>query len=151
MPKIKSILIIDDNEVDIYITERSVGKWKIVEHFEAETDPIEAFSRLDRHVKTGEGETEYYPPSVVMLDINMPGMNGFEFLEAVDELMKKYPKIDSVFIVMLSSSDQKEDIERAMKYPFVLDYFAKPLSLENLETIAKVLKERDLAKQNEVG
>lgn len=142
---IKSILMIDDNEVDVYITTRYVEKSKLVEHFEAETDPIEAFSKFESYVKTGEGESEHFPPSVVMLDINMPGMTGFEFLEAVEKLVKECPTMNSVFIVMLSSSNQKEDIERAMKYPFVLNYFPKPLSLENLETIAKGLKGRELA------
>jgi CheY-like chemotaxis protein len=71
-------------------------------------------------------------PDVILLDINMPIMDGFEFLEEFDKIDKCGSRTK---IFMLTSSTQDEDREKALKYPCVKGYFDKPLTMEHIQEI----------------
>jgi CheY-like chemotaxis protein len=64
-------------------------------------------------------------PFLILLDINMPVMDGWEFLDAVQQL-----NMPSVFVVMVTSSVDSRDRKKALKYAQVIDYFEKPLSVD---------------------
>ncbi|OWW25670.1 response regulator [Zobellia sp. OII3] len=72
-------------------------------------------------------------PDFIFLDIDMPIMDGFQFLEGYRPLVPKIGK--SIEIYMVSSSVDPEDIERARAYPMVVDYISKPLASDRLKTI----------------
>ena len=76
------------------------------------------------------------PPEVIFLDINMPLMDGHEFLSEYSKNSS-----NSSVVVMLTSSDQTVDIEKCMKYAVVLDYINKPLQVEHLVTLDAKLNE----------
>lgn len=63
-------------------------------------------------------------PFLILLDINMPVMDGWEFLEAIQEVGSK----EDFFVAIVSSSINKNDIHKAGEYPQVIDYLEKPLS-----------------------
>ncbi len=73
-------------------------------------------------------------PNVILLDINMPIMNGWQFLEKVSQINLKQP----VQIYVVSSSINQEEIDKANKYEVVTDYIVKPLTLDSI----KKLKQR---------
>lgn len=73
-------------------------------------------------------------PCLVFLDINMPVMNGWEFLDAVQQERFR----DKVYVVMVTSSINSQDVHTASKYPQVIDYIEKPLRRE----FFPVLKEK---------
>lgn len=70
-----------------------------------------------------------------MLDINMPRMDGHEFLvEFAKEHNGNMP-----IVAILTSSDQEEDKSRSMSYKFVKDYFIKPISIENISKLTDIV------------
>lgn len=68
---------------------------------------------------------------VIFLDINMPVMNGWQFLDSIVDIVSN----DNVFVYVLSSSINNDDRERAMKNLFVKDYIPKPVSIDKLKSI----------------
>lgn len=76
-------------------------------------------------------------PDLILLDINMPVMNGWQFLEAFNSLQKPY----HVPIIMLTSSIDPEDKEKAYSYQFVKGFLSKPFTTQHLEQILSIMKE----------
>ncbi|MGS0528194.1 response regulator [Zobellia nedashkovskayae] len=72
-------------------------------------------------------------PNLILLDIDMPIMDGFQFLKAYREIETDLSK--KIAIYMVSSSVSPEDIERAKGYTAVIDYLSKPLKSEKLKAI----------------
>ena len=124
--KIHSILVVDDDENDQFICEYTIRKFdpsiRILEAF----DGSEALDVL-------RDET----PDAIILDINMPVMNGFEFLDRYAEEFEVHAPV----VAMLTSSHLGKDRERAMQYSFVKSYFEKPLQADHLRIMAEILGE----------
>lgn len=117
------IFLIDDNTIDLLISRKLLLK------HDSDLTVIE-FNKAQEAIVALQNATES-SPDLVLLDLNMPGMNGWEFLEAVKE--QSYQP-DRVFI--LTSSLDERDKAMATEYPSVKGYITKPL---NTESITKAL------------
>lgn len=121
---IQSILVVDDDENDQFICEYTIRKYdpsiRIIKAF----DGSEALDILHRET-----------PDAIILDINMPVMNGFEFLDRYAEEFEVHAPV----VAMLTSSHLGKDRERAMQYSFVKSYFEKPLQSDHLRLMAELL------------
>lgn len=117
-PPFKTIMLVDDNQTDNMIHRRILTKANVAENI---VDFLFAEDALN-YLKTIEG----HDTDLIFLDINMPQMNGFEFLEELEK-QKDNPKNLPV-IVMLSTLNPNWDNDVSKKYPLIRHFFTKPLT-----------------------
>ncbi|PCI59381.1 MAG: hypothetical protein COB37_11615 [Kordiimonadales bacterium] len=132
---INSVLVIDDDDVDQYIAKRALKKWGFEGHLFQERDGLNALEFLENYTNNADQWAEQFPPTLILLDINMPRLDGFEFLEKFEKLREQIEGLNSSIVMMFSSSQREEDKTRALSYDFVHDYITKPLTQENLTGI----------------
>lgn len=125
---VNEILLIDDNYIDNFINKTIVAKEGIAETITVKLSPLEALDYL------ANKEDKY--PELILLDIKMPQMDGFEFLNEFSKLPDEQKS--KCRIIMLSSSQNMQDIEAAKKNPYVLEYLVKPLNASKLNAIIKL-------------
>jgi CheY-like chemotaxis protein len=89
------------------------------------------FSTFFANHKKGDRTEE--APHVIFLDLNMPVMNGWDFLE--DYLMKYADRLPATKVVILSSTVNPEDFSKANQYEIVIDFINKPLTVDGLEEL----------------
>lgn len=114
------IMLIDDNDADNFLHEMVVAEYGQVDEVISMSMATDALSYLRNHI---EDDLRY--PDIIFLDINMPRMNGWEFLEEYQKIFKHAPKKTS--IVMLSGSVNPDDRTRALNIPEVDAFCQKPL------------------------
>lgn len=120
----KSVLVIDDTDIDRLLAEKIVKKYNFAEEVVLMESAEEM---LDYLHQLPDAETDELL-QLILLDINMPEIDGWEFLKQFDLLSKNIKDQFRIFVV--SSSKNQEDKERALSNEYVLDYVEKPLSKE---------------------
>lgn len=129
--KYKSILLIDDIDLDNFVSTTIINTYKFAEQV---TTMTSADSAID-FLKSISSNEEKIFPQVIFIDINMPLTNGFQFIERLktelsDELKKHQPKL-----IMLTSSIFNSDKQKAIDSFEEIIFLVKPLTEENLKTI----------------
>ena len=135
MKKVKGlncILLIDDEETNHFLNKILIKKANIDVHVQTVFDGIEALEFLTSTGKYSAAR-EYPQPGIVFLDINMPRMNGWEFIEKYKELSSEQK--EGILLTMLTSSSNRFDALRAQNIPEVFDYLVKPLTIHQFEKI----------------
>jgi CheY-like chemotaxis protein len=110
------VLLVEDDEVDTYAVQRAFAAAKISNEITVARDGYEALSILCGH----EGYERLPRPYIILLDINMPRMNGIEFLRA----LRRDSELESSVVFMLTTSAAQEDMMAAYKEK-VAGYFLK--------------------------
>lgn len=136
MKKLNNIPIVDDDEISSFLIESTLNEINIVDHVDKVYNGREAINFLAAHCGSSPDQEAEYCPSLVLLDLNMPVMNGFEFLE---EFTKKYASLkDKVHILILTSSLAPNDLDKAKNY-HLAGYLSKPLGKKDLLPILEKL------------
>ena len=131
-------MIVDDSEADQFIIENLIGKLDEQIHLYKAGDGQEALEFIQDYNKNNQKYKNTLPLSLIFLDINMPRMNGFEFLEEYKNFVSE-KKTDPIPVIISSSSDEQSDRDKAKQYYFVEDYVVKPVELEDLNSILKLV------------
>jgi CheY-like chemotaxis protein len=130
MKKVNCILLVDDNPNENYFHTYIIREANVCNQLKTVYDGEEALEYLRQTVK---GEEENPIPDLIFLDINMPRKNGFDFLNEF-KLLEVSNK-QNIVIIMLSTSDNPDDIKRAMQTKEVKEFIAKPLDFDILNAI----------------
>jgi CheY-like chemotaxis protein len=127
---LRCIMLVDDNLDDNFFHEREIKKNNLATIVIAKNTGLEAIEYLK-----SKKDITHVQPDLIFLDINMPGMNGWEFLKEYNRLDKKLQS--QVIIIMLTTSDNPDDETRSKTWNFVSDYITKPLTKQIMEDIIK--------------
>ena len=127
-PTFKKILVIDDNPTDRYIAKRMAEKYHFAEEIVLQESALEALN----YIKSLESSPELLP-QFIFLDINMPGMNGYEFLDEYNKLSETIKT--NCIILMITTSIHPDDFKRAENNPSVFRFLNKPLDREKFRLI----------------
>jgi CheY-like chemotaxis protein len=125
------VLVVDDSEDDALLLKRGFVRAGVDAPLEFVTSGEDAMSYLDGRDQFAD-RARYPVPNLMLLDIKMPGTDGFDVLEWVRE----QPDLELLPVIMLSSSDRQEDVNRAYELG-ANSYMTKPGTSEGYEYVAK--------------
>jgi len=117
------IYLVDDQPISNFITKKLLQLEGFVDSVKDFTDPTKAFQTI------AEDEN-----ALIFLDLNMPVMNGWEFLDAMKDRNKSHR------IILLTSSTSQIDIDKAKEYPCVIKYMIKPMNRKKFAELTNYLK-----------
>ncbi|WP_256006023.1 MULTISPECIES: response regulator [Pedobacter] len=129
----KKVLIVDDAQIDRYLAQKVMKKYDFASDVISVESAMDALSYIDAY-KNDPGAL----PELIFLDINMPEMNGFDFLDAYKEFPDSIKR--KCIIVMLSSSLHPEDKQRALDSPYVYRFLSKPINPDKLQELREIAK-----------
>ncbi|KAI9132336.1 response regulator [Acaryochloris sp. CCMEE 5410] len=130
--KTLNILLVEDDEVDVMNVQRAFKKARITNPLYVAGNGLEALSML----RGQDGESAQVPKSrrLIMLDLNMPKMNGLEFLEAI----RNDPELKSTPVIVLTTSDEDRDRIEAYNHN-VAGYILKPVTFSKFADVMATL------------
>ena len=128
MSKLSCILLIDDDGINNFLNERLIKKLEIYNSVRTALNGAEGLKYINRHCAV-EGES---CPDLVFLDINMPVMDGFEFIKKFQNM--NFLNKDKMTLAILTTSRNEQDIE-ALKHLGSYHFINKPLTEEKVKKV----------------
>jgi CheY-like chemotaxis protein len=127
---LKCIMLVDDNHSDNFYHEREIKKHNPAIIVINTNSGKEALDYLKSTINI-----KNILPDLIFLDINMPGMNGWEFLHEYHLLSMDIQ--NNVTVIMLTTSDNPDDEAKAKNWDFISDFITKPLTRDIMEDLVE--------------
>nr|WP_294934797.1 response regulator [uncultured Flavobacterium sp.] len=125
MNKVKTLTLIDDDNVFVFLTTKTIQQTELVDFITVYGNGLDAIN----FIKENKSKADQLP-EIILLDLSMPVMNGWQFLEEFSKLNGDLAKKIPIYIC--SSSISPADIERAAAINDVADYIVKPITKNKL-------------------
>lgn len=125
---VKNLALVDDDELYVFITTKMIEKSQLVDHIDVFGNGKEILDFVQNKASDGS-----LLPDVIFLDLSMPIMDGWQFLDRFAECVPEIEKSIEIFIC--SSSISPEDIKKANSLDLVTDYVIKPLNRSKIESM----------------
>src|SRR4051812_1310128 len=135
MPDRAVILLVEDQEDDIQLIRRAFAKAHIPNPLQVVRDGGEATAYLAGE-RQFSNRAEFPLPKVILMDLKMPGMDGFEVLKWI----RAQPGLKSMIVVVLTSSDHIRDVNEAYSLG-ANSFMVKPMDFENIVELSKLLRD----------
>jgi CheY-like chemotaxis protein len=132
MNKVKTLGIVDDDKIYTFLVKKNIEQTNLVETIKVFDNGLDAIDFLKKNAVNHDSL-----PEIILLDLSMPIMDGWEFLEEYILLSPKLGRKITIYII--SSSISPYDIAKAKSISFVTDFIIKPVSKERLIEIFKKL------------
>jgi CheY-like chemotaxis protein len=120
-------MVIDDDDINNFLCEKVLKSAQVTDNVVSYLSAKDAYDDLLQSLEDGSNDL----PDLILLDINMPVMNGWEFLDLLEPRLKE--KQQQIDVAILSSSVYQKDKEKADNYHSVVDYISKPLTIEGIK------------------
>lgn len=128
---VETAYLIDDSEVDLFVHKKFIELRQLASEIVTYNSPLLALEKMSDIPDIG-------PPGILFLDLNMPMINGFEFLEKAKGISNGI--FNRMRVVILTSSNNHTDRERAMTFGNVISFIPKPLTVQGIDDIIKLLE-----------
>lgn len=127
---LEKILCVDDDPITVMLCRKVVSKSDFAKVTDSAQNGEEALRYFDQLMMNNS--TDY--PELILLDLNMPVMGGWEFLDNFSkEMYTKY--FTGIKVIVLSSTIDPQDVEKSRSYEMVLDFMSKPITTDMLEKL----------------
>jgi len=135
---IPAVIVVDDSESDRYLARRAISRANVAARVVELDDGEDLLPLIDDPDRAVQEFGEPPPPVLILLDINMPSMNGFEVLRELQARTGEgQARYDWFVVMMFSSSNHQQDRERSLCYPFVRDFLVKPIDVSTLKQVVE--------------
>ncbi len=131
MDNIGIVMLVDDNDTDNFISKRIIEITRFSDEVIVKSSGKSALDYLEENKDNPEAI-----PDIIFLDINMPIVDGFVFLYEYEKFSNTIK--DKCRVIILSSSDNKRDIDKIINNDFVIKFVTKPLTEKTLEEIKEL-------------
>ena len=132
------ILCVDDDPITLMLCKKVIIKSCFSNEIITSPNGEEALNYFNRIKYTNNKNKPIAQPELIFLDLNMPVMGGWEFLDCFNS--EEFSEFSAIKVVILSSTIDPEDLEKSKQYPMVIDFFSKPISQSMLEYLKSKLK-----------
>lgn len=135
---IQNALIVDDDNLSIYLTKTTLERTTECKNFESANNSNQAIDYLKYCIEKNKNNF----PDLILLDLDMPNGNGWQFIEDFKQIKSKIKHDISIF--MLSSTYDKGNIIKAKNCTQITDFISKPLVKQDIENIKSKMEKKNL-------
>lgn len=126
---LRKVICIDDDPITLMLCKKVMERVEFASEINTLQNGEEAIKLFEDNEKIDTKNA----PDIVFIDLNMPVMNGWEFLD--EYLNREYQKKFKTHFIVLSSTIDPKDVEKSKSYPMVVDFLSKPITKTMLEEL----------------